>query len=154
MGQDKNFELLLRRKNKLLIHANGSGLQSPDILEIARMVIAIGKNIESLGYSLSKDVSRKLLTLNSDELSMFYDTLVTRLKKLCGNVFRVPYRRDVFQFGNAQSDLSHGFGVRYGMRRVYRREIPLCGKKSSLLFRSSRYVLSRIGNACSNVQTA
>lgn len=85
MEKDKNFELLLRRKNKLLIHTNGSGLQSPDVLEIARMVIAIGKNIESLGYSLSKDVCRKLLTLNSDELSMFYDTLVTRLKKLCGN---------------------------------------------------------------------
>ena len=42
------------------------------------------------------------------------------IEKLRGNVCRISDRRNVFQFRYAQLDLPHGFGVRYGVRGVYR----------------------------------
>lgn len=71
-------EILLRRKNMVLINKGTSGVENK------QYVATILKNIESLGYTFSKDLFEKLLCLPVDELNTLYLELVCNLKKLVG----------------------------------------------------------------------
>lgn len=71
-------EILLRRKNKVkVIISEGSS-------DSLNYVASIIKNIESLGYTFSKDLIDVLRTLNSMSLTLFYRNLVSDIRKMVG----------------------------------------------------------------------
>jgi len=72
-------EILLRRKNKLIL---GSSVYPS--LDYKEYISTILKNIEKLGYTLSKNVVDLLCTYNIQELQNFYLNLIPILKKLVG----------------------------------------------------------------------
>lgn len=69
-------EILLRRKNKVILEKGNAA--EPNNQYIA----TINKNIENLGFVLSKDVFEILQTFTVDELKAFYLELVPMLKSL------------------------------------------------------------------------
>ena len=77
-------EILLRRKNKLLLQ---NGMQdSPN----KSYIVTIMKNIENLGYTFSQDVYECLETYSKEELEQFYLNLIPVLKNQRGA--NVEYR--------------------------------------------------------------
>ena len=71
-------EILLRRKNKLLLK---KGMQdSPN----KSYIVTIMKNIENLGYTFSQDVYECLETYSKEELEQFYLKLIPVLKEQRG----------------------------------------------------------------------
>lgn len=80
MVNKKLFELLLVRKNKILIDSEIRPFESED----AKKVLKISKNIESLGYTFSPKACEKLMTLSREEVYGFYQLLVETLKKITG----------------------------------------------------------------------
>lgn len=71
-------EILLRRKSKVIVECgNSTDLNKGHI-------VTIMKNIESLGYTFSKELFKQLETLNKDELQKFYFDLVPVLKEMVG----------------------------------------------------------------------
>lgn len=74
-------EILLRRKNKVIVECG----DSTDSTESNKgHIVTIMKNIESLGYTFSKELFERLETLNKDELQKFYFELVPVLKEMVG----------------------------------------------------------------------
>lgn len=72
-------ELLLRRKNKLIVGENaGKRKLSP------QYVATINKNLESLGYAFSPEVLNALSKLDLDKLVVVYNKVVEVLKALKG----------------------------------------------------------------------
>ena len=71
-------EILLRRKNKLLLHKGSHS--RPEKAYIATIL----KNIEVLGYTFSQDVYECLGTFSIEELQKFYLELIPILKSLRG----------------------------------------------------------------------
>ena len=80
-------EILLRRKSKVIIEA-GNTLEQNN-----QYIATIMKNIESLGYTFSKELFERIQTLNISELQKFYLELIPELKKLVGAdvVYRPMY---------------------------------------------------------------
>lgn len=70
--------ILLRRKNKLLLDP-GTAAKAND-----RYIATIMKNIESLGYTFSKEVYDVLETYSDVELGDFYLELICELRELVG----------------------------------------------------------------------
>lgn len=71
-------EILLRRKNKVIVE-KGSVTESNN-----QYIVTIMKNVETLGYTFSKELFEILQTLNRDELQKFYLELIPILKQLVG----------------------------------------------------------------------
>ena len=71
-------EILLRRKSKVIIEA-GNALEQNN-----QYIVTIMKNVESLGYTFSKELFERIQTLNISELQKFYLELIPELKKLVG----------------------------------------------------------------------
>lgn len=71
-------EVLLRRKNKVIIE-RGNETNSNN-----QYIVTIMKNVETLGYTFSKEVFETLQTLSREELQKFYLELISILKKLVG----------------------------------------------------------------------
>lgn len=71
-------EILLRRKNKVIVERGWE--ENPNNQYIATIM----KNVESLGYTFSKELFEVLLTLSKEELQKFYMELIPMLKKLVG----------------------------------------------------------------------
>lgn len=71
-------EILLRRKHKVILEKGHA--EEPNNAYIA----TINKNIEDLGFVLSKDVFEVLQTFTIHELQEFYLVLIPMLKKLVG----------------------------------------------------------------------
>ena len=69
--------IYLNRKNKVFLK---SGDKKPD----SKYVLALIKNIESLGYSISKTLAECLSTLSEEQISDFYKELISDLKKMVG----------------------------------------------------------------------
>lgn len=76
-------EILLRRKHKLTIERDGGNTYGLDNLEPSRYIVAIAKNIESLGFTFDMEVIKILKTYNVRQLTRFYGELLPMLKKLC-----------------------------------------------------------------------
>ena len=106
LAEPKALEILLRRRNKLLLGLeNESGLKA--VAEIKAVIEAktpesavtkeevyvatLLKNIESLGYTFSEEAIEILKKKNVDELKKMYLEVVSVLKKLVGaNVVYKP----------------------------------------------------------------
>lgn len=73
-------KILLRRKNKLIV-GNVEYVMSDDT---QRYLVTMTKNIETLGYTFSKQLFNKLKTLTKEELFEIYKELVSELKKNIG----------------------------------------------------------------------
>lgn len=73
-------KILLRRKNKLIV-GNVGYVMSDDT---QRYLVTMTKNIETLGYTFSKQLFNKLKTLTKEELFEIYKELVSELKKNIG----------------------------------------------------------------------
>lgn len=71
-------EILLRRKNKVIVERGSE--TNPNNQYIVTMM----KNVESLGYTFSKELFEVLQTLNKYDLQKFYLELIPMLKKLVG----------------------------------------------------------------------
>lgn len=71
-------EILLRRKNKVIVKRGNEA--NPHNQYIATIM----KNVETLGYTFSKELFEVLQTLSKDDLQKFYLELVPMLKKLVG----------------------------------------------------------------------
>lgn len=71
-------EILLRRKNKVIVKRGHE--TNPNNQYIATII----KNVESLGYTFSKELFEVLQTLSKEELQKFYLELIPMLKKLVG----------------------------------------------------------------------
>lgn len=74
-------EILLRRKNKLVMPLNSCTLKTERKDSI---VMAILKNIEEYGYTLSADVIDIIRYWTENEIKEFYEELVGYLKTYCG----------------------------------------------------------------------
>lgn len=76
-------EVLLRRKNKLII----SGKEVENLKEVDKQivsyVIAIQKNIETYGYTFDRHVFATLCDFDTYELESFYFQLLPQIKSLC-----------------------------------------------------------------------
>lgn len=83
-------EILLRRKNKLVMPLNSCTLNSK---RKDSMVAAILKNIEEYGYTLSVDVINVIRYWTENEIKEFYGELVGYLKTYCGadKIYRCMY---------------------------------------------------------------
>ncbi len=73
-------EILLRRKH-LLVIPEVTAEHDP---KSAPLVLAMIKNIESLGFIFSADAAERLLHYGYDDVAKFYKELVPQLKKLVG----------------------------------------------------------------------
>lgn len=71
-------EILLRRKNKVILE-KGTATEPNN-----QYIATINKNIESLGYTFSKELFEMLQTYSKEELQNFYLELIPELKKLVG----------------------------------------------------------------------
>lgn len=76
-------EILLRRKNKLNIAPYSGSLEGGGNVEKA-MVISIAKNIESLGFTFSKELIEVLQTYPKDDITQIYRQLIPVLRSLVG----------------------------------------------------------------------
>lgn len=75
-------KILLRRKNLLIIKPND---QKYDQTKNEKaLVVTMMKNVQSLGYTFSKELFEMLSHLNRDELKAFYTDLIPALKELVG----------------------------------------------------------------------
>lgn len=75
-------KILLRRKNLLMVQpANSEYQQSKNELAL---VVTMMKNVQSLGYTFSKELFDVLCNMNSEELKAFYLDTIPALKELVG----------------------------------------------------------------------
>ena len=73
--------MMMRKVGKIAL-APGSRPES-EPLE-ARLLVALQKNIEKLGFVLSPELAERVLTLTTDELRAFHDLLVSCLRVMVG----------------------------------------------------------------------
>lgn len=75
-------KILLRRKNLLIIKPNDQNYDQTK--NEKALVVTMMKNVQSLGYTFSKELFGILSHLNRDELKAFYTDLIPALKELVG----------------------------------------------------------------------
>lgn len=109
MSFDKN-EIYLRRKNKVLLEKGNGSLSKPQIATFL-------KNLESLGYVLSKELIERVKTLNESEVMNFSNNLISCLKDMTGSskVYNPMYPNFPKQVMNAEeAELYMNAIVHYG----------------------------------------
>ena len=74
-------EILLRRKNKVIINKDEKGYESSYKPEYA---VSMMKNLENYGYTLSKDLFDKVAKLDLEEINAFYLDLISEIEELTG----------------------------------------------------------------------
>lgn len=97
-------EILLRRKNKLVMPLKSGTLKSK---RKDSMVAAILKNIEEYGYTLSADVIDIIRYWEENEIKEFYSELVEYLKIYCGadKIYKCMYPnfpQQVYEMNDAE----------------------------------------------------
>lgn len=75
-------KILLRRKNLLIIEPNDQNYDQTK--NEKALVVTMMKNVQSLGYTFSKELFEILSHLTRDELKAFYTDLIPALKELVG----------------------------------------------------------------------
>lgn len=76
--ENKTNQILIRRKHKVLVEAGNNTETTKSY------VCTIMRNVESLGYTFSKELYDRLLSLPLEELFSFYKILVAELKENLG----------------------------------------------------------------------
>ncbi len=75
-------KILLRRKNLLIVEPINADYEQ--MKNEQALVVTIMKNVQSLGYTFSKELFETLSHMNRDELKVFYSDLIPALKELVG----------------------------------------------------------------------
>lgn len=79
---NKTNTILLRRKNLLMVKPKDSEYKQSE--KELTLVVTIMKNIQSLGFTFSKELFEVLCHMNSKELENFYTDTIPVLKELVG----------------------------------------------------------------------
>src|SRR6266545_1203801 len=106
--------ILLRRRNKVIVPRGDGSLP-------LSYTATINKNLESLGYTLSKNVLEALATLSPDDAARFYEELVAILKD--------AVRLTVIESGT-EDDLHRIWCFGIPEEKCNARESPLCNQKA------------------------
>ena len=75
-------KILLRRKNLLIIEPINADYEQTKNEQA--LVVTMMKNVQSLGFTFSKELFEALSHMNRDELKIFYSDLIPALKELVG----------------------------------------------------------------------
>lgn len=75
-------KILLRRKNLLIVEPTNVDYEQTKNEQA--LVITMMKNVQSLGYTFSKELFKALSHMNRNELKVFYSDLIPALKELVG----------------------------------------------------------------------
>ena len=75
-------KILLRRKNLLIVEPINADYEQTKNEQA--LVVTMMKNVQSLGYTFSKELFEALSHMNRDELKVFYSDLIPALKELVG----------------------------------------------------------------------
>lgn len=75
-------KILLRRKNLLIVKPTNADYEQTKNEQA--LVVTMMKNVQSLGYTFSKELFEALSHMNRDELKVFYSDLIPALKELVG----------------------------------------------------------------------
>ena len=75
-------KILLRRKNLLIVEPTNADYEQTKNEQA--LVVPMMKNVQSLGYTFSKELFEALSHMNRDELKVFYSDLIPALKELVG----------------------------------------------------------------------
>lgn len=75
-------KILLRRKNLLIVEP--TTIEYVQSKEEQKLLVAMMKNIQSLGYTFSSDLFNHLSHFNKNEIHKFYKQLIPELKELVG----------------------------------------------------------------------
>lgn len=75
-------KILLRRKNLLIVESTNADYEQTKNEQA--LVVTMMKNVQSLGYTFSKELFETLSNMNRDELKVFYSDLIPALKELVG----------------------------------------------------------------------
>lgn len=75
-------KILLRRKNLLIVEPINADYEQTKNEQA--LVVTMMKNVQSLGFTLSKELFEALSHMNRDELKVFYSDLIPALKELVG----------------------------------------------------------------------
>lgn len=75
-------KILLRRKNLLIVEPTNADYEQTKNEQV--LVVTMMKNVQSLGYTFSKELFEALSHMNRDELKVFYSDLIPALKELVG----------------------------------------------------------------------
>lgn len=75
-------KILLRRKNLLIVEPTNADYEQTKNEQA--LVVTMMKNVQSLGYTFSKELFEALSHMNRDELKVFYSDLIPALKELVG----------------------------------------------------------------------
>ncbi len=79
MNKPVNTEIYLRRRNRVIVSPSSDDNQQTDAV-----LVALQKNIESLGYSFSSEALKTIGCLNDKEISAFYTEIIGVIKQLLG----------------------------------------------------------------------
>ena len=75
-------KILLRRKNLLIVEPINADYEQTKNEQT--LVVTMMKNVQSLGFTFSKELFEALSHMNRDELKVFYSDLIPALKELVG----------------------------------------------------------------------
>lgn len=75
-------KILLRRKNLLIVEPVNADYEQTKNEQA--LVVTMMKNVQSLGFTFSKELFEALSHMNRDELKVFYSDLIPALKELVG----------------------------------------------------------------------
>lgn len=75
-------KILLRRKNLLIVEPENADYQQTKNEQA--LVVTMMKNVQSLGYTFSKELFDTFCHMNREELKVFYTDLIPALKELVG----------------------------------------------------------------------
>lgn len=75
-------KILLRRKNLLIVKPINADYEQTKNEQA--LVVTMMKNVQSLGFTFSKELFEALSHMNRDELKVFYSALIPALKELVG----------------------------------------------------------------------
>lgn len=75
-------KILLRRKNLLIVEPINADYEQTKNEQA--LVVTMMKNVQSLGFTFSKELFEALSHMNRDELKVFYSDLIPTLKELVG----------------------------------------------------------------------
>ena len=75
-------KILLRRKNLLIVEPISADYEQTKNEQA--LVVTMMKNVQSLGFTFSKELFEALSHMNRDELKVFYSDLIPALKELVG----------------------------------------------------------------------
>lgn len=130
----ESFDILLRRKNKLLLS------DSPYNCDNICVVVTLMKNLEAYGYTLSYDLLKELATYPESFITKVYDNMILVIKEMVGaevkeaTVFYQNFPEEVMEMDDATLFMDQFVHYISGGKLIPLEEknerLPLIGDKS------------------------